>query len=130
MYIFIYLYVYRDIFIYVFDNIKYIHIEEKKEKRYVEDSSKEDSVDEDEQKLIIKEEPEISPTDHEQNISAASSCDYSLSQFKDQLKEEDEEEPEMDTEGEGELTMDVKKEEMESDEDMPLVRSSLKKFNL
>lgn len=94
------------------------------------DSSKEDSIDEDDQKLVInqddmliKEEPE-SQTENDQNASVASSCDYSLSQFKDEVKtelEEEEDEADMETEGEGELTMDVKKEEEESDEDMPLV---------
>ncbi|KRT78619.1 hypothetical protein AMK59_6886 [Oryctes borbonicus] len=93
--------------------------DEKKEKRYVEDSSKEDSVDEDEQKLVIKEEPE-SQIENEQNASTASSCDYNLSQFKDEPKEEEEEEQDIETEGEGELTMDVKKEEDDSDEDLPL----------
>lgn len=71
------------------------------------DSAKDDSLDEDEQKLVIKEEETESHDEEEQkqNISQASSCDYSLSQFKDEAKQED---------------TSIREEE-ESDEDMPLV---------
>lgn len=49
------------------------------------ESAKEDSVDEDDQKLVIKEEiDEEDETDR--NVSQASSCDYNLSQFRDEPK--------------------------------------------
>nr|XP_015835268.1 PREDICTED: DNA topoisomerase I, mitochondrial isoform X3 [Tribolium castaneum] len=72
-----------------------------------EDSAREDSVDEDDNKLIIKEEPESQDEVDDKNASAASSCDYNLSQFKsDESRFED-------------STADVKQEE-DSDEDLPL----------
>lgn len=57
------------------------------------DSAREDSVDEDEHKLVIKEEPM-----YDANSSQASSCDYNLSQFKEEsrfdgMDDEDEEKP-------------------------------------
>lgn len=67
------------------------------------DYGKDDSMDEDEQKLVIKEEGESHDEEElkHQNVSQASSCDYSMSQFKDEpnMKEEDD----------------------DSEEDMPLV---------
>jgi hypothetical protein len=73
-----------------------------------EDSAREDSVDEDENKLVIKEEPESQDEVEEKNVSAASSCDYNLSQFKtDESRFED--------------STTYVKEEDDSDEDIPLV---------
>lgn len=71
-----------------------------------EDSAREDSVDEDEPKLVIKEEPQNDEVDA--NVSAASSCDYSLSQFKDDEPKFEDEEREPD-------------QAQSSDEDIPLV---------
>lgn len=73
-----------------------------------EDSAREDSVDEDDNKLVIKEEPESQDEiEDNKNVSTASSCNYNLSQFKsDESRFED---------------SNVKEEQDDSDEDMPLV---------
>lgn len=56
---------------------------------------------------MIKEEPESQ--DEDKNLSTVSSCDYNLSQFRsDESKFDD-------------STTDIKQEEEDSDEDMPLV---------
>lgn len=75
-----------------------------------------DSVDEDDQKLVIKEENDIKE-EAEMNVSQASSCDYSMSQFKDEPKYDDEEEEEYQNESHSQI-----KQEEESEEDVPLVR--------
>lgn len=69
---------------------------------------KDDSMDEDDLKLVIKEEAlkDDEEEEEEMNNSQASSCDYNLSQFKEELKTEPSFEPEQE----------------DSDEDMPLVR--------
>lgn len=78
-----------------------------KEKERMYDDGKDDSLDEDEQRLVIREETESHNDDEEQNnISQASSCDYNLSQFRDEPREDMREEPE---------------EEQDTDEDIPLV---------
>lgn len=85
------------------------------------DSAREDSLDEDDQKLVIKEEPD-SINAEGNNLSQASSCDYNLSQFKDEppFSEDermgDEESQDQDYSGR------FKQEPDESEEDMPLVR--------
>lgn len=71
-------------------------------------------MDEDDHKLVIKEEPE-SQYEEDANVSAASSCDYSLSQFKNEPKLEDEEAEEQ----------EEQEEQDDSDEDVPLVSSTV-----
>lgn len=78
------------------------------------ESAKEDSVDEDDHKLVIKEEQDSQNELEEVNQSAASSCDYNLSQFKD--------EPDFEAD-ESKSNRQIKEEEEDSDEDMPLVCS-------
>ena len=91
------------------------------------DSSKEDSVDEDDQKLVIKEvdiKNEVVENENEHsednNVSTASSCDYNLSNFKDERSEEGNDFPEQDTDYE--MEVDIKKEKESDDDDKPLVR--------
>lgn len=79
------------------------------------DSAKEDSVDEDDHKLVIKEEQDSHNEPEGGNLSQASSCDYNLSQFKD----------EPDFEADEETEDGIKQEESDSDEDMPLVSTLL-----
>uniref|UniRef100_A0A1Y1N6M1 DNA topoisomerase I n=1 Tax=Photinus pyralis TaxID=7054 RepID=A0A1Y1N6M1_PHOPY len=81
------------------------------------DSAREDSLDEDEPKLVIKEDSR-SQSESELNASAASSCDYNLSQFKDEPKEELEEEEEE----------YQPQESQSSDEDIPLANRSKRKI--
>ncbi|XP_074030808.1 DNA topoisomerase 1 isoform X2 [Leptinotarsa decemlineata] len=90
----------------------------KEESEALDNPTKEESTDDDEYKLVIKDEPgsqDEADDAGDVNISAASSCDYNLSQFK---KEESQF-----SEGEDQLEEDVKvepKEEPDSDEDIPL----------
>ncbi|KAF5287721.1 hypothetical protein FQA39_LY15741 [Lamprigera yunnana] len=77
------------------------------------DSAKEDSLDEDEHKLVIKEESG-SQSETEQNISTVSSCDYNLSHFKQEPKFEDYDEEDAPPEG--------------SDEDIPLASRAKRKI--
>ncbi|XP_025831306.1 DNA topoisomerase I, mitochondrial [Agrilus planipennis] len=85
----------------------------KNEFKYDSESAKEESVDDDEHKLVIKEE-----ADDFNNDSTASSCDYSLSQFKDEPQFTDAEE-EADDPQRG-----VKKEQYDDDDDLPLANCS------
>lgn len=86
--------------------------------------------DDDEERLVIKDEPLSQDEAEEQNVSAASSCDYNLGQFKkdESQFEVSEEEMEQDV-SQDEQDEDFKvepKEEEESDEDVPLVRTILR----
>lgn len=109
---------------YVSDTSKYIlgDAENQKDKVKEEksdiDSAREDSVDEDDQKLVIKEEPDSQDEIEKDyvNISAASSCDYNLSQFKD--------EPDFSANEEDEKPQ-VKDEQYDSEEDVPLVSKGI-----
>ncbi|KAJ8920577.1 hypothetical protein NQ315_004716 [Exocentrus adspersus] len=79
----------------------------------------ENSTDDDEYKLVIKDEPLCRDEPDEANISAASSCDYNLSQFKkdeSQFEMSDEEQDGYDSQT---RIKDEPKQE-DSDEDMPL----------
>ncbi|KAK4879023.1 hypothetical protein RN001_007169 [Aquatica leii] len=106
----------------------------KKEKVEVKsevDSAKEDSLDEDEPKLVIKEEFQ-SQSENEQNASTASSCDYSMSQFKDEPKFEEnscEEEPEENSDEDIPLASRAKRKIVDDeDDDVPLsARKKIKK---
>lgn len=82
----------------------------------------ETSDDDDDEKLVIKDEPlePQSQDEEEVNVSAASSCDYNLSQFKkdeSQFSEGEESQEQDDVKNE---SFEIKQEE-ESDEDVPLV---------
>lgn len=88
------------------------------------DSAKEDSVDEDDQKLVIKEEPESQFDEPEtNNLSQASSCDYNLSQFKDEppFSADEDSERNEDSESQEEEKSKYKQEPEDSEEDIPLV---------
>lgn len=73
--------------------------------------------DDDEGRLVIKDEPNSQDEAEDQNVSTASSCDYSMSQFK---KDESQFDGRDDSQN-GNFKMEPKEEE-ESDEDVPLVR--------
>lgn len=95
------------------------------------ESAKEDSVDEDDQKLVIKEEPDSQndEPDTANNLSQASSCDYNLSQFKDEppfsADEDSERNDPYDSESQdGEWKPKPKEEPEDSEEDVPLVRAA------
>lgn len=83
--------------------------------------------DDDEERLVIKDDPLSQDEAEEQNVSAASSCDYNLSQFKKDESQFDASEEEMEQDNsQDEQDEDFKvepKEEEESDEDVPLVRT-------
>lgn len=92
------------------------------------DSAKEDSVDEDDPKLVIKEEPESQhdEPDTMNNLSQASSCDYNLSQFKDEppFSADEGSEKNYDSESQDqdyEKPNKFKPEPEDSEEDIPLV---------
>lgn len=76
---------------------------------------------------MIKDDPCSQDEAEEQNVSAASSCDYNLSQFKKDESQFDVSEEEMEQDNsQDEQDEDFKvepKEEEESDEDVPLVRT-------
>lgn len=73
--------------------------------------------DDDEDKLVIKDEPISQDEAEEANVSAASSCEYNLSQFKKDESQFSEDESQEDIKDES----FEPKEEDESDEDLPLV---------
>lgn len=91
------------------------------------DSAKEDSVDEDDQKLVIKEEPESQNDEPDvmNNVSQASSCDYNLSQFKDEPPFSADEDSERNYDSESQDQdydkPKYKSEPEDSEEDIPLV---------
>lgn len=91
------------------------------------ESAKEDSVDEDDHKLVIKEEPESQNDEpYINNLSQASSCDYNLSQFKDEPPFSADEDSERNDDSESQDQMDLKPgkfkwEPADSEEDVPLV---------
>lgn len=93
------------------------------------DSAKEESLDEDDQKLVIKEEPEF-----DQNNSTASSCDYNMSQFKeDESRFDGMDEESRAYDDDGDYKSDVKDEPMQdddSDEDKPLVSATNLHFHI
>lgn len=74
---------------------------------------------------MIKDEPLSQDEGEEQNVSAASSCDYNMGQFKkdESQFEVSEEEMEQDnSQDEQDEDFKVEPKEEESDEDVPLVR--------
>lgn len=81
--------------------------------------------DDDEERLVIKDEPNSQDEAEDQNISAASSCDYNLSQFKkneSHFSEEDDMEQDQNSQEDEDDDYKVEpKQEEESDEDVPLV---------
>lgn len=81
--------------------------------KFEHDSGREDSMDDEDPRLVIKEEPDSqSNFEHEANQSAASSCDYNMSQFSRN---------ESDFEGISSTKNEMKTEPEESEEDIPLV---------
>ncbi|XP_017775446.1 PREDICTED: DNA topoisomerase I, mitochondrial isoform X2 [Nicrophorus vespilloides] len=108
----------------------------KKEPEY--EFNREDSVDDDDQKLVIKEENDYQMKEEndediyekDPNISAASSCDYNLSQFKDEPKLEEsvgDEESEEDIPLSARLESSKRKIESEEDDDDDVPLTSRKK---
>lgn len=104
----------------------------------VENNVRDDnSTDDDEGKLFIKDEaPEIkhepsSQYEDENNISATSSCDYNLSQFKkDESQFDASEEEDQDEQSQDEIKQEPKEEPQEEeeeseDDDVPLVSSEI-----
>lgn len=77
--------------------------------------------DDDEERLVIKDEPNSQDEAEEQNVSAASSCDYNIGQFKKDESQFSEEEMDQDGSPDGEDEDFKPKVEEESDEDVPLV---------
>lgn len=101
------------------------HIKEEPKPKEEEICYKEENStdDDDEERLVIKDEPNSQDEAEEQNVSAASSCDYNLSQFKkeeSQFEVSEEEETEHDISQDEDFKVEPKEEE-ESDEDVPLV---------
>lgn len=85
-------------------------------------------MDEDDQKLVIKEEPDsqMEAPDTMNNLSQASSCDYNLSQFKDEPPFSADEDSDRNDDSESqdqeqEKPRKMKEEPEDSEEDIPLV---------
>lgn len=99
-----------------------MEIKEEPDSKVIKNSIKEEnSTDDDDDKLVIKDEPLSQDEADEANVSAASSCEYNLSQFKKEESQfEVSEEEQYDTYND---SQPIKQEqEEESDEDIPLVR--------
>lgn len=80
--------------------------------------------DDDEGRLVIKDEPNSQDEAEDQNVSATSSCDYNLSHFKKDESQFSEDEIEQDQNSQEDEDEDYKveeKQEEDSDEDIPLV---------
>lgn len=81
-------------------------------------------MDDDDHKLVIKEEPESQNDEPDaNNLSQASSCDYNLSQFKDEppFSADEESERNDDSDSQDEKKPKYKQEPEDSEEDIPLV---------
>lgn len=85
---------------------------------------KDESCSDDDRKLVIKEEQDEMLNANISQTSTASSCDYSLSQFsKNEPKfEADDDVDDNEDESRDENALQIKQEDEDSDEDMPLVR--------
>lgn len=106
-----------------------LEIKEEPDLKIIQNSIKEEnSTDDDDDKLVIKDEPLSQDEADDANVSAASSCDYNLSHFKkDESQFEMSEEEQDDNYDDSQI--DIKEEPLElkqekeedSDEDIPLV---------
>lgn len=105
-----------------------VEIKEEPVSKFSQNFIKEESTDDDDDKLVIKDEPQSQDEADDANVSAASSCDYNLSQFKKDESQFEVSEEEQDgnydesqAEDKDELYEPKQEQEEESDEDVPLV---------